>query len=227
MNKSGDMTITKLVSIILGAVILILVIAGTITGGLKPLEEKISSQFDKIQLLFTKDKPTTGDCKIYSDNCPGGCRKINEENIKGDFSFCLDACYLKTIGIDEQTNVTYKYNFAEGIITQKINDEEWRDITDYATDENIRLQEIYDEMINGPFYDTDDTYLTKEYFDGKLYALKKPKVKRLFIEYDVFGGDYVLYIQENGKWKELPITKEGYFSDSLVNLRLFFEENCK
>ncbi len=224
MNKTGDMTVTKLVSIILGAVILILVIAGTITGGLKPLEEKISSQFDKIQLLFTKDKPTTGDCEIYSDNCPGGCRKINEENVKGDFSLCLDACYLKTISTSGGNNITYKYSFIDKTLELKMNEEPWESRTDYASDEGIRTKEIYDDLMHHkPNEPENDRFLRKGEYDGETYAIERT---------GVFGAYYPLYIKDGFRWTEIyyPFLDEREGTgelDYFGELRLFFEEECK
>ncbi len=113
-NKKGDMTVTKLVSWIFAGILLTIIIIGTITGGLKPLEEKIATQINKVILLFIKDKPITGDCQIYSTDCPGGCIKANENWGSGDFSLCHDACYL-VMEADEFTeelgDIIYKYDF--------------------------------------------------------------------------------------------------------------------
>jgi hypothetical protein len=94
MNNRGEITVAKLVTIILAAVVLVLVIVGVATGALKPLEEKIGSFFDRVGLWFGGNLPDSQRCQIYSADCPGGCIRIAKGDLTGSFSLCKDACYF-------------------------------------------------------------------------------------------------------------------------------------
>jgi len=112
-NNKASMTITKLVAIILAVVLIGIIITGVITGGLKPLGEKIATLANKVLLVFSDDNPTGIDCMVYSADCPGGCKRIDNGNTTGDFSFCQNACYfLKDDGDNNKDNDdVYKYDY--------------------------------------------------------------------------------------------------------------------
>lgn len=87
MVEGGEWTTTKLINLILGIILLVIIIAGSLSGQLDPLIDQVGAKFDE---WIIKNKQTQRDSEIIGDlevNPDGICKLLNVGENKNNYTF--------------------------------------------------------------------------------------------------------------------------------------------
>ncbi len=113
-SSNGQMSVGKLLAIIMAVVFIVIIIVGSSQGWFSPITEKITSEANKILIMFAKQK----DSELISSEDFCYYELIHSEN-GNDFnkSFCGDYCILNSTeglsGINIGDDKIYKINITK------------------------------------------------------------------------------------------------------------------
>lgn len=104
MAEAGEWTTTKLINLILGIILLVIIIVGSLSGQLDPLIDQVGAKFDEWTL---KTKQTQRDSEIMGDfevNPDGTCKLLNEGVNKDNYTFdyYTDNLYLNDLQVNNK-----------------------------------------------------------------------------------------------------------------------------
>ena len=89
-SSNGQMSVGKLLAIIMAVVLIVVIIVGSIQGWFNPITEKITSEANKVLIMFEKQKDS--ELVASEDYCYYEDIRSGEDIFTK--RFCGDICYL-------------------------------------------------------------------------------------------------------------------------------------